>query len=614
MESTLDIIAIGRPRVRLDGTEVHFRTQKSRDIVLFVALEGSVSRERVGQEFWPELPPEDQRKYMRQELTYARRALAGALRESGGQLSVVGARIEGDWMGLEPDDVPAAVEGGFLVGLDYDWASSRRRLWEQKIIDGTLGIAKDWIQNRPDDSLRLLDALGRLDPYLEKIPLLKAAAWDAHNSPVKARAVIVQYAEFIRGELGMDVEAELVEQMGWPRSSESESSANDFSAMSPSQVVRLVVAQAPGWLARSQLRLGRAKLELALELLRVPHSLRADLWFWRSRLAAEAGELSDALESAEALGEVARSRRQVALAHLAMARATFFGAPFGETLAHCELALSAQRQLEPEFVVETRVLLGTGLYFENRVAEASFEAKRALRLSRQAGLPFHEILALSLQGSAYFKSGEFDQARSCFERACKLGRDHGIGIRTGHAYSSLGRVLEAVGESRSARRCYEEAQRHYEGREARQLRAIVLSYLGDLHMKSGELPQALAAHGLALAERRLSGDTRGLATSTRCLARCHLSLREFEPAARCIRESLSLSTACSDELGVVMSVVILAHLRRAEGRVAEAMLLAKKAYDVLAQRPELAPKPGTEDPVYTLEGIRQFLAEGPSRA
>ncbi|GIK33426.1 MAG: hypothetical protein HND43_09395 [Armatimonadetes bacterium] len=614
MESTLDIIAIGRPRVRLGGNEVRFRTQKARDIVLFVAFEGSVSRERIGQEFWPELPPEDQRKCVRQELTFVRRALGEALRESGGQLSVVGARIEGDWMSLEPDEVPSAVEGGFLPGLDYDWASSRRRLWEQKIIDGTLGVAENCIPERPDAALRLLDALGRLDPYLEKIPLLKAAAWDSQNSHVKARAVILQYAQFIKGELGMDVEAELLEQMGWPRSSESESPTNEFAALSPSQAARLAIAHAPGWLARSQLQLGRARLELALKQPGLSPSHRADLWFWLSRLSAEGGDLADALECARSLVGLARSRRHVALAHLAVARATFFQAPFAELRAHCEAALSARRQLDPEFVVEAHVLLGTGLYFENRLAEASSEVKRALRLCGQAGLPFQEVLAVSLQGSLHFKSGEFDQARKCFERACAVGRDHGIGIRTGHAYSSLGRVLEAVGDSRSAFRCYEEAQRHYEGREARHPRAIVLSYLGDLHMRSGELPQALAAHRLALAERRLCGETRGLATSTRCLARCHLSLGEFELAERRVRESHSLSTACSDELGAMMSLVILAHLRRAEGRVAEAIPLAKKALDTLASRPEFAPIPGTEDPIYTLEGIQEFIAEAVARA
>lgn len=64
----------------------------------------------------------------------------------------------------------------------------------------------------------------------------------------------------------------------------------------------------------------------------------------------------------------------------------------------------------------------------------------------------------------------------------------------------------------------------------------------------------------------------------------------------------------------MMSLVILAHLRRAEGRVAEAIPLAKKALDTLASRPEFAPIPGTEDPIYTLEGIQEFIAEAVARA
>lgn len=600
---------LGRPRILRHGTELQFRTQRARDIVLYIALEGPVSRAAIGQEFWTDLAPETQRKRVRQELVYARKSLKTAITEAGGRLSVVGARISGGWDQIEPAKMPEAIDHGFLAGLDYPWARALRQQWEQKLMERGIQLAVRLVKESPGQALTFLEALGRLDPYLERIPLLKAEAWKAQCSPVRARAAIVQYADFIKKELNLDVACELLELCGWTSDTKSDESDYDYGALSPVQRAKLVLAEAPGWLSRSQSQVGRTRLRLTLDQPHLTPFLRSELLYWLSRLASEAGDLSDALEHAQALTKAARNRRHVALSRLAMARALFGGVPFGEIRAHCLAVFAMGRLLEPEFVAEAHALLGSALYFENALEDAGREAKLALRISVHACLPFQELLAVSLQGSILFKAGKFERAQSCFERACDLGKKHGIGVRTGLALANLGRAHEATGNAREAERCYLDAQTFFEGREARAMKPIVLTYLGDLRFGAGNAQAALLAHSQALAERRLCGDSRGIATSARCLARCHIALGRYPDAERRLQQSLALAAACADEFGIVMNEAVMAHLRRAQGRIPEAAAYANRALATLAAKPEMAPIPGTENPIYTLNGIRTLARD-----
>ena len=220
---------------------------------------------------------------------------------------------------------------------------------------------------------------------------------------------------------------------------------------------------------------------------------------------------------------------------------------------------------------------------------ASSALSESISLSR--GLKNEAALtsALRLRGTALIWKGDFANAESDLEEALGLCRALGNERLLGVTLNSLGVLAnERSGDNVRAKECYEEALPLLLKAGDRQRASYCLHNLGNIAHDDGESVRAVAQlrHSLTLAEEL--GDEWHRTYCLRSLGEVFLDLGELENASGLLGEGLALCRRLGDRMTEAGTLLILARVRRLQGRGADATAAAQAALRLYAamDRPE----------------------------
>ncbi|MGW0805975.1 CHAT domain-containing protein [Nonomuraea sp. NPDC002799] len=184
-------------------------------------------------------------------------------------------------------------------------------------------------------------------------------------------------------------------------------------------------------------------------------------------------------------------------------------------------------------------------------------------------------------GSADRELGRTADAIEHLVKAVALAResDTALPIQLASALDALGLSLADEGRWAEAARAYEEGLVLLTEPVWRALRAPLLAHRGALHLKLGELEEAAARYRGAISIKEELGDRSELAASYADLGLAQALRGSAADALPLAERALDLARDQDDRRGVVLGLVLLAHLRdavRAEPCLAEAVAVARE--------------------------------------
>jgi DNA-binding SARP family transcriptional activator len=228
---------LGPISLHRDGTLVdspEWRRERVRAMLAYLVVHGTVSRERLAEDLWPERDPDAQSRNLRVTLTYLLRVLepdrgprdvSFFVRQHGGNLTL----HPGDWLQVDAWDLDTAYQqaaeaddqGAPAVALDRGlqaaeiwggeptdlavepWARAAVEQWRRRFTTaatraGELLLAHGHNHRALALAERALDA----DPWLERAHQLIVAAHHANHDDLAARRAVSRYRETV-SELGI---------------------------------------------------------------------------------------------------------------------------------------------------------------------------------------------------------------------------------------------------------------------------------------------------------------------------------------------------------------------------------------------------------------------------
>jgi tetratricopeptide (TPR) repeat protein len=261
------------------------------------------------------------------------------------------------------------------------------------------------------------------------------------------------------------------------------------------EALRVVSAREPRGARQALMEIRQARATLALVL--------GD--FERSR--TEATELLSAARQAGA-----REVEGAALA--AMAHASLWLREFDRAVEYARAAIEVARPIDARPVlVEAHNTIAAVRGVVGRVEEAREEIERAVTLSRSAGDPFRESMALGFAGLLRNWAGDFGAATALGAESLRLAREHHLLMPSLLGLWYQGMALTGRGEYEEARRALEQGVALAERVGAEIHRQITLNCLGWLYMELGDLERGLALNQESAAGARKRADAETLAHS-----------------------------------------------------------------------------------------------------
>ncbi|MBN1661477.1 MAG: tetratricopeptide repeat protein, partial [Anaerolineae bacterium] len=187
------------------------------------------------------------------------------------------------------------------------------------------------------------------------------------------------------------------------------------------------------------------------------------------------------------------------------------------------------------------------------------------------GPPVETALACATLGRAYYRQGEFLQARGYLDASVKTYRTTGDRWGLAQALNDLANVLVSDSdEYDQGRRCYEESLSlsRETGDQSGVARALL--NLGAIEFALHHTPEAESLYEQAAAISREIGDRRNLAIALSNLG--HLAYRNgaYERAAALVHESLDIKQESGDRYSILFSVMYLGNIACKTGQIQEA--------------------------------------------
>ncbi len=222
-------------------------------------------------------------------------------------------------------------------------------------------------------------------------------------------------------------------------------------------------------------------------------------------------------------------------------------------------------------------------------ARANTALTEAVALSRHLEDDAALASALRLRGTAFIWNGKFEDAEIDLTEALALSRARGDDRALGIVLNALGVLAnEGSGDNVRARGCYEEALPLLLKAGDRQRASYCLHNLANIAHDDGESTRAVAQlrHSLALAEQL--GDEWHRAYCLRSLGEVFSDVDNLPEAGPLLEEGLALCRRLGDRMTEGGTLLILARVRRKQGRFADAAAQAQAAlrlYDSV-DRPE----------------------------
>ena len=216
-------------------------------------------------------------------------------------------------------------------------------------------------------------------------------------------------------------------------------------------------------------------------------------------------------------------------------------------------------------------------------AQANRALTESIALSRRLGDNAARTSALRLRGTAFLWKGDFEEAKADLEEALALSRVRSDTRVLGVVLNSLGVLAnEWKADNVRAKEYYEEALPLLLKAGDRQRASYCLHNLGNIAHDDGESTRAVAQlrHSLALAEEL--GDEWHRAYCLRSLGEVFFDLGEMENASALLEEGLALCRRLGDRMTAGGTLLILARVRRKQGRFADAAAEAQAALRLYA--------------------------------
>lgn len=203
--------------------------------------------------------------------------------------------------------------------------------------------------------------------------------------------------------------------------------------------------------------------------------------------------------------------------------------------------------------------------------------QRALRLARQAGIPWVEADARGSLAIVCWYRGDFEQAQVHMEQARQ--RYHEIGDRKGEAavLGNLGIMLRNRGEFARAQDCCRQALAIFRQIGDRLGEGTALNNLGALYRGQGEYVQARRHFREALRIREQVGDRRGVNLILNSLGLVALRLGDEAEARALLERSLESAREIQDLYGESLALSNLALLEHRLGDDRAALRYSERA-------------------------------------
>lgn len=575
----------GEVSLQQNGQRIQFRTRKALELICFVALNGPVSRAETAKQLWPELDNDRRLANFRLALVYVRKAAPGAVNIDGQSM-----RFDGE--------IASSGERGILEGIDTPWAVDARAKHGRASTDSFLQQAE------AEQNLELARQARDQDIFLQAPRILIAKIWVAQGEPAKAAAELRDYVSLVRRHLGIDVSETVFASAGLPIPDAQKVPAALFESLTPKERAVAVLGQCPTWLAGGKLLHARSRIEQALSV-KLNRNLRCSLLMWRARFETEAGEFELSLNSSGEAGKFAsqlNERMGVEVEHLRakmMLRELDFVSSQIESLLLKAIPLEFRADL---------CLIGSAAHYHRNVPG---EAIRLATLSKEAAEKvdsrFRVALAMSMLAGALFLAGDFAAAADNAGRSADICGRFGMQAREAHALGLQGRSEEGRGDYANAEKRYRKGIELISATDSLHIYGVLVTYLGDLLVKTGRAREGLGWLKKGAIARRRSPDLTAQSTSNRCISRGYLALGETRSAEKYVRAALELSQSTKRDLEVAMNEVVLAEIAFARNKKSDGLELLRKALPAIAREHQVGRSAQAEDPIFDPERIRTIL-------
>lgn len=187
-------------------------------------------------------------------------------------------------------------------------------------------------------------------------------------------------------------------------------------------------------------------------------------------------------------------------------------------------------------------------------------------------------------GRIYTFTGDFAKAEEHLQINIKLSTELADQREVARAYLALGYVYIQRGEYRKAEQILNQAWGHLNTVNSRRNKVIYLTYLGELHYRSGKLQEAREAleSALKLAEKSTPG-TAAVGRVMRHLAELHIRFKNYSTARHFADKAMVIMERAGDKLEVGTLWKIKAIVMEANGEEAEGRESFVKAIDILRE-------------------------------
>ena len=235
---------------------------------------------------------------------------------------------------------------------------------------------------------------------------------------------------------------------------------------------------------------------------------RATLAFALSDFERSRTEATELLTAARQAGD--REREGAALA--GMAQASLWLREFDRAVEYAHEAIAIAGPIDARLVLaEAHSAIAATRGVVGRLDEAWQEAEQAIVLSRSAGDPFREAMALGFAGLLRNWEGDFVEATALGAAALKLAEEHHLFMPSLLGFWYQGMALTGKGQYDEARRALEQELALAERAGIEIHREIALNCLGWLYAELGDLERGLALNRESAAGARKRADAETLA-------------------------------------------------------------------------------------------------------
>jgi predicted ATPase len=227
------------------------------------------------------------------------------------------------------------------------------------------------------------------------------------------------------------------------------------------------------------------------------------------------------------------------------------------------------------------------LYLDvGKQAAARRELDRALTLAREAKDPLVESEALRLQATLLMNIGKNAEALELSQKALAAvaaTADKPELLARAQALNAVGNVHVHTGHLRDAVSAYAEALVIYRRLGARRLEAAALNNMGWVFVGLGEYEEALLHYKRSLRLAQELGDRAGIGVKLANIGQTYADLGDFSRARRYLDKALELHQALGEAPGMADALISLAQVDLREKRVSEAGVRLERGLELASE-------------------------------